>query len=216
MRYIVLGSHEALPIKEGQRSREITLQKRDWHELLSKRPKTPLVDDLVKSLGDLHIGPFLMEQAKNIIVADGLGNVGKAWKVMDGVLSWLDIRASNRTFEGFTADNGDDVLGVYVKPPGRGAPSPMHTRLLTNAGDNDILAWFGYRAGAKVLTKSVWIYYKNRKVRDSVRRRISSQFAEASNDRDESAYCVVVESASDETRRDDFDWFTAVFKSALK
>ena len=215
MRYIILGA--AKNIDTGRRPFGILLQQHEWKVLTDKYQPSKIVADLFYTLGELQVGAFYMEQAKQISIEGGIENVGKAWKVLNAISKeYLKLRPSDSYFEPDELVDGGGSMGLYIKPP-TNKHSEEHT-LLQNATRKDgwSLAWFGYecKKDAKAY-KSVWLYVDNVERQDLLTQKLKRQFDSATPERDSSDYWVVVSSQPKESQLD-FEWFRSVFECAIR
>lgn len=212
MRYIVLGAQEHLEAPFRGERFGIQVQVRSWEQMLHGRPTDSLTQDLVASLAQMGIESFVMEEAKTIRVEGGLSQVGRAWKVLEGVSAWLGVKRDKYSLEAYEADNGGSALGVYIRAPGQRKPSDRHRRLATVSGSPDTLAWFGYfNSSGDEVRKELWLYFASEEARKQTTGKLGQLFAE---ERDGPAFCAVFKSVANDLGKD-FDWFTSVFKSVV-
>lgn len=212
MRYIVLGPDEALNLPAVHKALPIALRQSYWADV-AKCTASKLVRDLFDSFGVLGIHPFTMNKAKTISVTQGLSGVGEAHDVLMAVYEWLGVKPGQRKFEVYP-DGGGSVVGIYIPSPPSVKPAAAHVQLRGVSDSDDLLAWLGYFAGPDdKISRSIWLYCKSAKKRDSLFKKIKLGFAAAASDRDGDYYCVAVETAAGDSTKD-LPWFQSVFQAA--
>ena len=116
MRYIVLGADPKPEPPPSVKHSGITVQARDWEDLMPIPKQDGILKDLVETLGELGIGPFLWnKQNKSSLILD-LNQVGKAGRVLNAICDQLGVRSTFRCFEAEPNEDGGDTWASTSEP----------------------------------------------------------------------------------------------------
>jgi hypothetical protein len=216
LRYIVLGFREDLKLPQHHSSLPIKLAQRRWEDLELDCPSTPLVDDLLDSLGDFGVGKFRMRTTKNIRVTSGLESVGRVWEVLRATAENLQLVDKYCSTDGGRTGESEWSMGTHVLAlPEKKHSSVLQRKLkdLTHSVTS-YLAWFGY-ASSPVggMKREVWFYCDTDKRAKWLKAQLGKAYPHARLDSDDEQDCVAL-SDLDRAELNDVEWFSEALGAA--
>jgi len=214
LRYIVLGAKEKLDLNSRSRPLGIFVQQRSWDDVSASCPRSPLVQDLFETFGDLGINPFYLEKVKTICVKTGMREARDAWEVLKAVCQdVLDAHPSALKPDGEIRRSGSYGLYINQPPPQRSSKNHRLLKAATSSAGN--LAWLGYEFDdAGDVHKSIWFHSENPKKREHLFAKVTKSFPRSEKTQVGGDLFVIV-LPNDDDQHNDFEWFERALGCAI-
>lgn len=214
--YVVLGVEADLNLPAKHPTLGISLAQRRWSDLASGCRRSPLVIDLIESLGILGIEPFSFYQYNDMKVTTSLENAVCAHMVLEHTAKILGFRP-NCSCLGVQRKEPDYwSFGIDVLTVEDGRLKAENQRALEErvAPTTENIVWFGYESHEGGQRLAVSFYCGTKDKAAELKERLSTNFQQVFVENDAApGWSNVIVWTTNQDLRNDRDWFVSVFKA---